>query len=499
MKEKKGQAVTLDQRFADAMGQLLGPDFPANIGLAVSGGGDSMAMLYLAHNWSHVWGVKLWVCTVDHGLRPESADEAAMVAEECAVLGWPHATLRWHWDGAGNKMDAARRGRLRLIDEWRGVLRHVLMAHTRDDVAETFLMRLARGSGVEGLSAMSARREVRTGGGRADPEDFDGDLPTRFFQKKGMAMRHGSYDVLRPCLDISRAELRHYLTTLKGRWADDPSNDDPSYDRVRVRQALPALAELGLDVTILAGTAERMARARAALQARAVQVWDEIGQEGGLAHMPEYRSGQVAAMPRKPVVSVTLADKAGEPVALPGPPTGEILFDRAGFEAVERDTQMRLLAATLQWVATVEYRPRAEPLDALLDRLLGGGGGTLHGCEARMERDHLRVFREFKALSGTAAQHGAAQLWDGRWRVFAPGFRDTEGVEIRALGEKGWAQVQDKPEGCPPFHAARSLPALWQGDTLLACDVMGVGPGHTTLLWPMGREMYGFKAFLMSH
>jgi tRNA(Ile)-lysidine synthase len=77
----------LAQRFAEAMGQLLGPDFPSDLGLAVSGGGDSMAMLYLAHNWTREYGVRLWVVTVDHGLRAESAAEADLVAEECAALG----------------------------------------------------------------------------------------------------------------------------------------------------------------------------------------------------------------------------------------------------------------------------------------------------------------------------------------------------------------------------------------------------------------------------
>jgi tRNA(Ile)-lysidine synthase len=71
-----------------------------------------MAMLALSHDWARHMGVGLWVVTVDHGLRPESAEEAAMVAAECAALGHPHATLRWRWDGQGNLQDAARRARL---------------------------------------------------------------------------------------------------------------------------------------------------------------------------------------------------------------------------------------------------------------------------------------------------------------------------------------------------------------------------------------------------
>ncbi|SPF79982.1 tRNA lysidine(34) synthetase TilS [Pseudoprimorskyibacter insulae] len=423
--------TSLDDRFAAAMGQLLGPDFPDDIALAVSGGGDSMAMLYLAHNWTRVWGVRLHVCTVDHGFRPEAAAEAQLVADECAVLGWPHATLRWHWDGRGNKMDAARQGRLDAIGQWRGQVRHVLVAHTKDDVAETFLMRLARGSGVDGLSAMQSRRTVAQG-----------------------------FDVLRPCLDMQRDELRHYLKVLHGRWVDDPSNEDDHYDRARIRKLLPVLAAEGLTVENLAATSDRMGRAKEALRLRAAEAWDQIG-----------------TAPHQ---------------------TGDLLFARDGFEALDRDTQLRLLAAALQFVASAEYRPRAEPLEALLDRLLGGGAGTLHGCEARCERAAIRVYREFAALQG-ATPHKSGALWDNRWRICSSLQADLPDVTVRALGEDGWQQVAQRPQNAPPFHAARSLPSLWQGDNLLACAALGVGSGHTTDLWPLGREAFGFRQFLLSH
>ncbi len=129
------------------MGTLLGPDFPDHVALAVSGGGDSMAMLALTHDWARVMGLRVSVVTIDHGLRAASAEEAAMVGRECAALGHPHSILRWQWDGTGNLQDAARDARLRLIADWRGAIEHVLFAHTRDDQAETVVMRLARGSG----------------------------------------------------------------------------------------------------------------------------------------------------------------------------------------------------------------------------------------------------------------------------------------------------------------------------------------------------------------
>nr|WP_229754888.1 tRNA lysidine(34) synthetase TilS [Mameliella alba] len=416
------RTVNLDQRFAEAMGQLLGPDFPSEIGLAVSGGGDSMAMLTLAHNWSHVWGVRLRVVTVDHGLRPESADEAAMVARECAELGWPHTTLRWHWDGTGNKMDAARRGRLALIDAWRGSLSHVLMAHTRDDVAETFLMRLARGSGVDGLSAMSARRHV------------------------------GGMQILRPCLEMGRAELRHYLTVLKGRWVEDPSNDDPAYGRVRMRRLLADLQAEGLGAETLADTAARLRDDRLALAMRAATIWDGVGTQtgwGGLTLAPDWH------------------------------------------EQVEPATQRRLLSAMLRFVSGADYAPRAEALEGLRDRLVSGGGGTLHGCEVIHHRGRVLMFREAAAVAeATAIAPGVT--WDGRWQVTTP---DHAGRTIRALGEDGWRQVAETPPCAPPFRAALSLPSIWQDDTLLACDALGVGPGNTARLCRAGV----FRDFLLSH
>lgn len=411
---------TLDQRFADAMGEMLGPDFPTEIALAVSGGGDSMAMLSLAHNWTRVWGVTLKVVTIDHALRAESAAEAEMVARECATLGWSHDTLRWHWDGQGNLMDAARRARLDLIDGWRGTTRHVLMAHTRDDVAETFLLRLKRGSGVDGLSAMAKIRDV-----------------------EGM-------QVVRPCLEMSRAELRHYARVLKTPWVDDPSNDNPSYDRVKMRQLLHGLEEVGLGIDTLSSTAERLGRAQVALRARAHHVWCELGSECE---------------------------------------SGDLLLDTDGFAKIERDTQLRVLAEGLGFVSGAEYRPRADALEALLDRVLSGGAGTLSGCEIRAERSKIRVYREYRAVEALTADAG--DLWDGRWRL---GHDTLSEVTVRALGQAGWQQVKDKPDTAPPYHAARSLPALWRGDCLVACEAMGVGPKACTK-----RVRLGFAERLLSH
>ena len=419
---------TLPERFAARMGHLLGPDFPNDIALAVSGGGDSMAMLVLAHDWARVYGVRLWVVTVDHGLRAGSADEAAMVARECAVLGHRHETLRWHWDGQGNLQDAARRARLELIDGWRGDVTHILMAHTQDDVAETFLMRLARGSGVEGLSSMSDRRIVRGA--------------------------NGPFEVIRPLLQEARADLRHHVDTLKVPYVDDPSNEDPRFDRVKARQAL---ATLGIGTDTLAGTARRLGRASEALSRRAVEVARACVTEDTWEFMP----------------------------------TGDLLIARDDFAAVERDTQLRVMAAALQWVTSADYRPRASALEDLLDRALSGGGGTLHGARTIVRGGHIRVCREYVAVAEAHVTFGAeAVLWDSRWRVFSND--KPRGLTLRALGPDGWQQIESKPEDLPPHDAALALPALFDGDRLVSWHPNDTYPGFQVQLSPPAGQFITF-------
>ncbi len=196
-----------------------------------------MALLHLAVASE----MRVAVATVDHGLRAEAAAEAAGVARVCAALGVPHVVLRWQWDGAGNLQDRARRGRLALLSDWaRGAgLAAVALGHTRDDVAETFLMRLARGAGVDGLSAMAARREV------------------------------AGVMFVRPLLDVSREELRDWLRARGLLWVDDPSNENDRFARVRARRALAGLAAAGVTGESLAAVAAQMAEVRDALDVQA--------------------------------------------------------------------------------------------------------------------------------------------------------------------------------------------------------------------------------------
>lgn len=441
----------LDQRFADAMGQLLGPEFPTDIGLAVSGGGDSMAMLYLAHNWTRTYGVRLWVVTVDHGLRPESASEAELVAKECEALGWPHATVKWQWDRRGNVQDAARNARISLFDQWRGVVQHILVAHTQDDQAETVLMRLMRGSGVDGMAGMRQRRHVSPHPLGAPEIKVSGGQPPR-----GDGL--GGYALLRPCLEMSRDSLRHYARVLRGRWVEDPSNDDPKYDRVRLRKLLKSLAEEGITATTLAETANRMARARDGLVARLCDAARSIARSA---------------------------------------PLGQVLLDRDRFAGFDRETQMRLVAAALQYVASAEYRPRALATEALLDRVLSGAGGTLHGAEVLVDTDAIRIVRELKAVAKTRAKVG--ELWDDQWSLEVSAESEARLLTVAALKDDGWRQLPQRDAIAIPHRAALSMPALWEGATLIACPGVNFGSDVVAQRFVLGRTDAGFEAFCVSH
>lgn len=230
--------VTEDGAAGDAaLLTLIRPlaEAPGDLAVAVSGGSDSMAALHLL---ARAFGPRLHAVTVDHGLRAEAADEARFVGQVCAGLGVSHRVLVWqHGVLAGNLQDKARQARYGLIGGWaRGAgLSRVVVAHTADDQAETLLMGLARGAGIDGLAGMRP-----------------------CWQAEGLTW-------LRPFLTTPREALRAYLRRHGQGWRDDPSNEDDRFTRVRARRALKALAPLGITGARLAAVAGHLAQARQAL------------------------------------------------------------------------------------------------------------------------------------------------------------------------------------------------------------------------------------------
>lgn len=211
-------------------------DPQARLGLAVSGGGDSLGLLLLAQ--AALPG-RIAAATVDHGLRAESAGEAAMVAALCHRLAVPHATLTVSVE-AGNLQDRARQARYRALAGWcreRG-LAALATAHQCDDQAETLVMRLGRGSGLAGLAGVRAR---------------------------GTAAQ-GAVQVLRPLLGWRRAELAEIVAEAGLVAVQDPSNHEPRFERVRVRAALAASD--WLDPAMLARSAALLGEAETYLGER---------------------------------------------------------------------------------------------------------------------------------------------------------------------------------------------------------------------------------------
>jgi tRNA(Ile)-lysidine synthase len=234
-------------RDAEANALFHGLENLPGLVLAVSGGSDSTALLVMAARWAKQLKKrrpKLLAVTIDHGLRPESAREAATVKRLARRLGVPPRTLAWRGSKPKTGLqETARLARYALLAQaaLREGYEHVLTAHTLDDQAETVLFRLARGSGVTGLAGMA----------------YASPLP---------AGRQGTIFVVRPLLHVAKSRLVATLKAARVTHSEDPSNRDPRFARARLRTVMPALAREGLDARCLARLAARMRRAEATIE-----------------------------------------------------------------------------------------------------------------------------------------------------------------------------------------------------------------------------------------
>ena len=301
--------------------------------LAVSGGPDSIALMWLAARWRRAVkkGPRLIAVTVDHGLRPEAAREAREVKRLAGTLEVPHRTLRWTGTKPNTGLPAAaREARYHLLAQAARAsgATHILTAHTRDDQAETLLMRMLRGSGIAGLAAMA--RETDRDGVR----------------------------LARPLLDVSKSQLVATLKKAGIGFADDPTNRDTAFTRPRLRALMPALADEGGDSRNLARLASRLARANAAIE--------------------------------------VLADGAERYLALQGydPARG---YDAAAFVALPDEIRLRLLKRAIDRFGHEGPAElgKVETLLVALDQAAGAGAGklrsTLAGALISLDKGRIRV------------------------------------------------------------------------------------------------------------
>ena len=397
---------------------VLGAVPKGSLGVAVSGGSDSVALLRLLCNWGLKHGRKIYAATVNHNLRAEAQAEAEFVANLCEDIDIPHFLLSWDdWDGQGNLQNAARNARKDLLAAWAQELdlTAVALGHTENDQAETFLLRLARGSGVDGLSCM---------------QKIAGENPAW----------------VRPLLNISRDRLRSYLSDLGQGWIEDPSNNDTRFDRVKMRNAMPVLAELGLTSERLAATAFGLQPARAALE--------QVTQEA--------------------------AHECCEPTKF-----GTVTIDLNRLQTYPIDIQYRVLSHSMGWVTGTTYRPRFSALKSTYDRLKQGKSQTLAGNYIKISADkHLIVMREVASMVTEVMKNG---YYDGRWRIIVN--EDLKDVDIRPLGEKGLMQLKDWRNLDVLRDILQQTPAAWQDNVVISAPLAGFA-GHVQVSLKIDTDQF---------
>ena len=271
-------------------------------------------------------------------------------------------------------------------------------------------MRLARRSGVDGLAQMEHR-----------------------FHRAGVRWT-------RPLLNFGRAVWREYLTRHGIAWAEDPSNADENFERVRARRILETLGPLGIDADVLSEVSHNLWIAKAALNHA---VYDAVSTYG--------------------------AEDRGD-LILPGdaPELGKLL---------PHETEFRMRRAAIRWIAGADYAPRADAMIELDIGLRESGTHTLGGClfktvagQEIYER-RQRITREYNAVKDITSFTDA--LWDGRWAMAGP--HDAE-LQVRALGEA----VKDCPdwrETGLPRQSLLASPSIWHGDELIAAPLAGFKNG----------------------
>ena len=412
----KGSAtgpVTSDE-FAALMAQLGTFERRPEIAVAVSGGADSMSAALLTHEWARSRGGHVIALTVDHALRPESAAEAALVAQRLSDLGIEAAALCWSGEKpAANLQAAAREARYGLMADYcarRGIL-HLVLGHHQDDQAETFLMRLSRGSGLYGLASMSPLQE----------------LP--------------DHRLLRPLLTLPKARLERTLEARGVDWVEDPSNLDPKFSRTRFRELLPTLVTEGLSAAKLAETTERLGQTRNTIEASVSAV---------LARAVSIHPAGIAS------VHPDILSAAPKEVALRC--LSRILMTVSGAGYGPRMERLEAL-----------YEKIVAGLTS---------GATLSGCRLTPWRQSLILYRENRHLVPITLKPGHLTHWDGRFDVIVSSQRQTAAANLRIgpLAREGWAEVRKQLEGenlgFPPL-AGEAVPAFRDSNGVVAVPHLG--------------------------
>ncbi len=382
--------------FSDLMRSMFSagacPAAGEGIAVAVSGGADSLALTLLLDEWCRSHNITLTALTVDHGLRPQAADEARQVGLWLKKYDIPHVILTWQGDKPhSNIQDQARMARYELMGGWcqQNNISRLFLAHHQGDQAETFLIRLFRGSGIDGLSAMKPQSV------------FPVFLP-------------GCEDVIlcRPLLNQSRESLEAALRQMDQPWIEDPSNRNESYTRIKVRNLLRDSDIEGLNHNRMARTAARMGRVQSLLQS----LTDDLTRR-----------------------AVTIL------------PYGYAVIKSNPLMTAHEEIALRCLANLIRRIGGGKYAPRLRRLEALYDRLrhVDFPGQTLGGClvsphRSDMDDMAIMISREPSAIDDVIDLPGRGTvLWDGRFVIDCAKWQTGQ---IKKIEMAEWqAACQDYP------------------------------------------------------
>lgn len=397
----------------EAVLETIGINFNnLKIAVAVSGGGDSMALAVLLNEIVKKHGGKLLALTVDHGLREESFREAGAVNRILSDIGIKHKLLKWEGEKPKTRVEEkAREARFNLLaDECKKEgFEYLAVAHNLEDKAETFWMRLSHGSGLDGLASVAKTRRLR------------------------------GINIIRPLLGFNREELRNTCRYYGIKWFEDPMNSDDKFLRVKLREFEKMLADEGLTPQRLDKTFLKLEEARQSIEFIVEELLTKIMKK----HNEGYANINYELWKKYPSdIQRRILEKSLNSVYPQDYGTG---FD--------------LLEATRKEMLTQEF-----------------SGKTLSGCEIFFDKSgDIIICREAERVQGKVPLISAEVVWDKRYIVRADpdesifvGALEEEGLAVLRKN-KSLESVLEKL----PYKIKRSIPAIWSEDGLMAVPLIG--------------------------
>ena len=360
--------------------------------------------------------------SVDHGLREGSADEIKQLGKWLMARGIEHTALTWKGDKPRTGLQAAARiARYDLLENWcrRNDVLHLLLGHHQDDQAETYLMRLAHNSGIDGLAGMAG-----------------------IIEKSYVRL-------LRPLLTTPKDRLCATLMAASQPWLEDPSNENDGFERIRIRNSVPKLAGLGLTPFNICETVGRMAQMRMALEAETSKL---------LAISCSVDSAGYACFDAAKLFS--------GPEEISGRALARALLCVGG----------TVYAPPIQKLESLLEKMKA----ALRDFNVIWKGATLAGCrilplKGKSEAMIFIICREERSLPVSIPVSGSMTIrWDNRFHLHLTGQVSAENGDtcIQPLGQNGWAalckEIPSIQKIGVPIPVSLTLPTLVDREGLVA-------------------------------